>query len=41
MKKYLYDYIKEIDSLLNSNKKITNNVIENLLIKINFFHIII
>lgn len=37
MKKYLYDYIKEIDNLLNSNKKITNDVIENHLIKINFF----
>ncbi len=37
MKKYLYDYIKEIDDLLNSNKKISNDVIENHLIKISFF----
>ncbi len=37
MKKYLYDYIKEIDDLLNSNKKITNDIIEKHLIKISFF----
>ena len=29
MKKYLYDYIKEIDGLLDSNKKISNDTIEN------------
>ena len=37
MKKYLYDYIKEIDDLLNSNKKIKEDIIENHLIKIGFF----
>lgn len=37
MKKYLYDYIKEIDLLLESNKKIKDEVIENHLIKISFF----
>ena len=37
MKKYLYDYIKEIDKLINSNKKITKDVIDNHLIKISFF----
>lgn len=37
MKKYLYDYIKEIDNLLNSNKKITEDVINNHLTKISFF----
>ena len=37
MKKYLYDYIKEIDELLNSNKKITEEVKERHLIKISFF----
>ena len=36
MKKYLYDYIKEIDKLLNNNK-ITNETINNHLIKIGFF----
>ena len=37
MKKYLYEYIKEIDDLLKSNKKIANDIIENHLIKISFF----
>lgn len=37
MKKYLYDYIKEIDDLLNSKKKIKEDVIEEHLIKISFF----
>ena len=37
MKKYLYNYIKEIDELLDSNKKISNDTIENHLIKISFF----
>ena len=37
MKKELYDYIKEIDTLLESNKKIEKDVIENHLIKIGFF----
>ena len=36
MKKYLYDYIKEIDDLL-ANNEITKKIIENHLIKINFF----
>ena len=37
MKKYLYDYIKEIDDLLKDSKKITKEDIENHLIKIQFF----
>ena len=37
MKKYLYDYIKEIDTLLESNKKIKDDVITNHLLKISFF----
>lgn len=37
MKKYLYDYIKEIDLLLDSNTKIKDEVIKNHLIKISFF----
>ena len=37
MKKYLYDYIKEIDNQLTSNKKITDDIIKNHLTKINFF----
>ena len=37
MKKYLYDYIKEIDELLESNKKISKDIIDNHLIKISFF----
>lgn len=36
MKKYLYDYIKEVDNLLNSNK-ITKDIIERHLVKISFF----
>jgi len=37
MKKNLYDYIKEIDTLLESNKKIKDDVITNHLLKISFF----
>ena len=37
MKEYLYNYIKEIDNLINSNKKINDDVINNHLIKISFF----
>jgi uncharacterized membrane protein len=37
VKEYLYNYIKEIDNLINSNKKINDDVINNHLIKINFF----
>ena len=37
MKEYIMDYIKEIDDLLNNSKKISNDVIEKHLIKINFF----
>ena len=37
MKEYLYNYIKEIDKLLNDNKKITDDIIKNHLIKIEFF----
>ena len=37
MKKYLYDYIKEIDKLLDSNKDIKDDLIKKHLIKINFF----
>jgi len=36
MKKYLYNYIKEVDTLIKS-EKINNNDLENHLIKINFF----
>ena len=36
MKKYLYDYIKEIDNIINNNK-VTDVIISNHLIKINFF----
>ena len=37
MKKYLYDYIKEIDGILNENKKISEELVNKHLIKINFF----
>ena len=38
MKKYLYEYIDEVDSLLNNNKsKINDDVISNHLTKISFF----
>lgn len=37
MKKYLYNYIKEIDGLLDSNKNITDDLIKEHLIKIKFF----
>lgn len=38
MKKYLYDYIGEVDSLLNIKKcKINDDVISNHLTKISFF----
>lgn|SRR5574344_78660 len=36
MKKYLYDYIKEIDELIKSNK-ITKEILANHLTKISFF----
>lgn len=37
MKKYLYDYIEEIDKLIKEKDKIKESVIENHLIKIGFF----
>jgi len=37
MKKYLYNYIAEIDNILDVEKKINNGLIENHLIKISFF----
>jgi len=37
MKKYLFDYIKEIDNLLNDKEKISNDDIQKHLIKIQFF----
>ena len=37
MKDYLFSYIKEIDELLISDKKINDDLINNHLIKINFF----
>lgn len=37
MKRYLYDYIDEIDKLIESNKKISKEIIDNHLIKIGFF----
>ncbi len=37
MKIYLLDYIKEIDKLLNSKTKITDEIIKKHLIKIGFF----
>ena len=37
MKKYLQDYIKEIDNLLDSNSKIDDDIIKKHLIKIDFF----
>lgn len=36
MRKYLYDYIKRIDEIINDNK-ITEKIRKNHLIKINFF----
>ena len=36
VKKYLYDYIKEIDNIIKT-KKITQEIIDNHLIKISFF----
>ena len=36
MKKYLYDYIKEIDNLIKNNK-VNKEIIDNHLIKIAFF----
>ena len=36
MKKYLYDYIKEIDNIID-NKKVNKDIIDNHLIKIGFF----
>lgn len=37
MKKYLYNYIDEIDVLLKNNKKISDEIIDKHLIKIGFF----
>ena len=37
MKIYLKNYIKEIDELLNSKKKITEDMVKKHLIKIEFF----
>ena len=37
MKKYLQDYIKEIDELLEKEKKISEEIIKIHLIKIGFF----
>ena len=37
MKKYLYDYINEIDNILNGKNKISKDIIDNHLIKISFF----
>lgn len=36
MKKYLYNYINEIDNLINNNK-INKDIIDNHLVKISFF----
>ena len=36
MKKYLYDYVKKIDNIIK-NKKITQKIIDDHLIKISFF----
>lgn len=37
MKKYMKSYIKEIDSILEKNKKINEEIISEHLIKIGFF----
>ena len=37
MKKYLYDYINKIDNLLKERKKISEDILEEHLIKISFF----
>ena len=37
MRKYLYDYIDEVDSLIDSKEKISKDVIDEHLIKIGFF----
>ena len=37
MKEYLNEYIKSTDNLINNNKKIDNEIINNHLNKINFF----
>ena len=37
MNKYLYNYIKKIDDVLDSSKKITDDIVEKHLIKIKFF----
>lgn len=37
MKKYLYDYISEMDNLIKNNKKVTDKEIKNHLNKISFF----
>ena len=36
MKKYLYDYIKEIDNIIDNNE-VNKDIIDNHLIKISFF----
>lgn len=37
MKKYLYNYINEIDNLLNNKSKITNEIVNEHLVKISMF----
>lgn len=37
MKQYLYDYIDEINEVIENNKKISDDIISNHLIKIQFF----
>lgn len=37
MKKYLFDYIREIDDILTNDKKINSDLIDKHLIKISFF----
>ena len=37
MKKYLYEYIREIDDLINKENKISDDLISNHLVKIQFF----
>lgn len=37
MKKYLYDYIKKIDKIIEKDKNVSDEVIKEHLIKINFF----
>lgn len=37
MKKYLYNYINEIDNLLNNKSKITSEIVNEHLVKISMF----